>query len=121
MTPRIRASLVLLAAVLLAGAAGPAPQDPLTNEEIVRRVASGEGARTILEAIAARPPGYDLDPDLLDEMVRAGVPRTVIEAMKSRGRVHVGVEQHVDLRERAPADQRQRAVFTPGGELQRIA
>jgi hypothetical protein len=75
-------SILALALVVLLGSA--AEPTPLGNEEIVRMVAAGTPEKEILEAIAARPPAYDLDEDMLEELRTAGVSAAVIAAMKAR-------------------------------------
>lgn len=84
---------LLLAVMLLALAALPAPSAtpteptgataPLTNEDIVRMTSQGTPAATIIQTIEqARTVAFDLDPDIVVELRRAGVDDTVIEAMR---------------------------------------
>lgn len=75
---------VLLAALLLAeGPAAVAPA-PLTNEDIVRMVAAGTPVREVLQAIKDRPEAFDLSPDMIDELAAAGVPSSVLDAMRAK-------------------------------------
>jgi hypothetical protein len=57
---------------------------PLTNEEIVRMVASGAAEREILEAIRTRPEAFDLADDMVDELKLAGVSAVIVAAMARR-------------------------------------
>jgi hypothetical protein len=75
-----------VAAMLLAtalAAAAPEPR-PLTNEDVVRMVMRGVHEADVLEAIAARPPLFDLSPEVVEELRNAGVSGRVIEAMRRR-------------------------------------
>ena len=86
----------LLAGLAVAGAgallvtllaAEPPPAEPgpaLTNEDIVRLVASGTAEREIIETIQARPEAFDLADDMVDELKLAGVPAAVVAAMRAR-------------------------------------
>jgi len=65
-------------------AAPPAAAAPLTNEDIVRLVVHGTAESVIVREIATRPPDFDLDPGVVAELVRVGVSRTIIEAMRRR-------------------------------------
>jgi len=57
---------------------------PLTNQEIVRMVASGMATDRILARIAESRCSFDLDPEMIAELRVAGVPEAVVEAMKGR-------------------------------------
>lgn len=57
---------------------------PLTNEDVVRMVASGIPEREILEAIRSRPEAFDLADDMVDELKLAGVASSVLAAMGQR-------------------------------------
>jgi hypothetical protein len=57
---------------------------PLDNEQVVRMVADGTPEAAILEAIRTRPPAFDVADDMVDELKLAGVPASVIAAMKAR-------------------------------------
>jgi hypothetical protein len=73
----------LLAALVLAAAAA-ADVSPLTNEDVVRWVAAGKPEPEILKEIAARPAAYDVSDEMLSELRLAGVPESVIAAMRAR-------------------------------------
>lgn len=77
----------MIAALLLAAAwlaAAPADAAPMTNEEVVRMVAAGASSEAILEAVRTRPPAFDVAGDMIEELRLAGVPESVITAMKAR-------------------------------------
>jgi len=54
----------------------------LHNEDVVRMVAAGMAADRILARIAGSPCEFDLAPDIVDELKVAGVPDSIIEAMR---------------------------------------
>lgn len=82
----------LMAAAMVAGPLPPRAEDdagsasatPLTNEDVVRMVASGAPESAILEAIRTRPATFDLADDMVDELKLAGVSATIVEAMRRR-------------------------------------
>jgi len=74
--------LLLLAAV--APSAGADPEPPLTDEDVVRLYVSGTPTEEILRAIAEREPGYDLSPEMLEELRNVELPETLIQAMLGR-------------------------------------
>jgi hypothetical protein len=59
---------------------------PLTNEDVVRMVASGMTAEKILKSIAASPARFDVEPDIVEELRVAGVPEEIIRAMIAKAR-----------------------------------
>jgi hypothetical protein len=67
----------------LAMAAAP-PLPPLTNEDIVRMVAGGTPEQEILESIRERQEAFDLNDDMVEELKVAGVPASVVAAMRSK-------------------------------------
>jgi hypothetical protein len=73
--------LVLAGGDVPAGAEAPAA---LTNEDVVRMVTDGTPEREILAAIRNRPEAFDLTPDMIDELTAAGVPRSVLDAMRGK-------------------------------------
>jgi hypothetical protein len=73
--------IVLAGGDVPAGAEAPAP---LTNEDIVRMVSDGTPEREILAAIRNRPEAFDLTRDMIDELTAAGVPRSVLDAMRGK-------------------------------------
>jgi hypothetical protein len=89
----VRAVPALLAAVALVtllaradsgdGAAIP-PASPLTNEDIVRMVASGTPERDILEAIRTRSAAFDVADDMVSELKLAGVSGSIVAAMAQK-------------------------------------
>lgn len=88
---RIAGALVLAAALVSSvaraengGGAAGAPASPLTNEDIVRMVASGTPERDILEAIKTRPEAFDVADDMLSELKLAGVPAPIVAAMRQK-------------------------------------
>ncbi len=86
----VRGAPALVAAValvtLLARAAGGdgtaiPTASPLTNEDIVRMVASGTPERDILEAIRTRNEAFDVADDMVSELKLAGVSASIVAAM----------------------------------------
>jgi hypothetical protein len=84
--------------------AAPAPAAPLTNEDIVRMVASGEDERDILDAIRTHAEAFDLSGDMVEELRLAGIPATVLAAMRQR---------HAELSPPAPPTTRARQGRVP--------
>ncbi len=89
----VMAVSALVAAValvtLLARAEGPdgataPPALPLTNDDIVRMVASATPEHEILEAIRARPEAFDVADDMVAELKLAGVSASIIAAMAQK-------------------------------------
>lgn len=72
------------AATAMAREDSPGDGPPLTNEEIVRMVITRSPETTIIETIARRPAAFDLDPEVVEEMRRAGVSATILDAMRRR-------------------------------------
>ena len=63
----------------------PAPSDaPLTNEDIVRMVASGAAESATLATIRSRREAFDLSDEMVDELKLAGVSAAIVTAMKQR-------------------------------------
>jgi hypothetical protein len=63
----------------------PAKQDgPLTNAEVIKLVKAGFKEKTIVLIIAARIPNFDLSPDRMIQLKRAGVNENIIVAMLAR-------------------------------------
>jgi hypothetical protein len=56
----------------------------MTNDEVVRLVMTGTPEAAILQAIERRPAAFDLDPEVVAEMQRAGVSAAILEAMRRR-------------------------------------
>lgn len=62
-----------------------AKQDgPLTNAEVIKLVKAGFKEKTIVLIIAARIPNFDLSPDRMIQLKRAGVNENIIIAMLAR-------------------------------------
>jgi len=57
---------------------------PLTNAEVVKLVKAGFKERTVITIIASRLPNFDLSPDKMIAMKRAGVGENIIIAMLAR-------------------------------------
>jgi len=85
---RLLRLVVMLLGVL--GAARPGlPDDavapgPLTNEDIVRLVMTHTSERAIRERIERSPVDFDLEPEIVVELRRAGVPDRIIDLMRRR-------------------------------------
>ena len=67
--------------VLAATAAEP---EVLDNEAVVRRLEAGERPESVIDAIRRSRCDFDLSPDAIEELIRAGVPQAVISAMRER-------------------------------------
>ena len=74
---------MILAALLLAAALAAADA-PMTDDEVVRRLAAGEPVEAILADVQRRPPAFDVSEDMLAELRAAGVPETLLQAMVAR-------------------------------------
>lgn len=62
-----------------------AKQDgPLTNAEVIKLVKAGFKEKTVILIIAARIPNFDLSPDRMIQLKRAGVNENIIVAMLAR-------------------------------------
>jgi len=77
---------IAIVAMLLATAPAAAQPEarPLTNEDVVRMIMHGVHEADVLEAIATRPPLFDLSPEVVEELGKAGISGRVIEAMRRR-------------------------------------
>ena len=84
-----RAMLVMVCGVFVVSAAygqvlkGSAPA--LTNQDVVRMVKAGVPESAVIASIDTRPAKFDVSPDALIELKRAGVSQNVIQAMLTRG------------------------------------
>ena len=78
--------LVFVAAAATARAQAPSPtaSTTLTNAAVVKLVRAGFKEKTVIAIINARPVSFDLTPDRLIELKKAGVPERVILAMIAR-------------------------------------
>jgi hypothetical protein len=84
---KLRLLGVVLSGLLLpvgVWAQGRGAEAPLTNASVVKLVRAGFKEKTVIAIIGARPAGFDLSPDRLVELKKAGVPERVILAMISR-------------------------------------
>jgi hypothetical protein len=61
-----------------------AQEKPLTNEDIVRMVASGTPEEQVREAIRSHSEAFELSGDMIEELKLAGVPETILAAMAKR-------------------------------------
>src|SRR6058998_1172832 len=86
----LRIALVLLILAPRAPSAGD-EEEGLTNEDVVRMVANGTTEEEILHAIGSSRARFDLEPDILLELRRAGVPERVLRAMRERQAVSSAV------------------------------
>ncbi len=75
---RILAILALCTVPILAA------DRPLTDEDIVRRVISGESHERIITLIRDSTVDFDLSDEMVGEMKLAGVPDRIVEAMRDR-------------------------------------
>ena len=77
------ASVVCCTAVFEARA--QQPEAPLTNSAVVKLVRAGFKDKTVITIIHNRPNRFNLDPDRLIELKRAGVSENIILAMLAQG------------------------------------
>lgn len=68
-------------------------EEPLTNAGVVKLVRAKFAEKTIIAVIRSRPARFDLSPDRLVELKRAGVPERVILAMLARDEAGVLARQ----------------------------
>ena len=83
MTASRRMTAALIISLTLAFSAAP-QEAPLTNEDIVRMVASGAPDAEVREAIRTRKEAFDLSDDMVDELKLAGVSAAILAAMATR-------------------------------------
>jgi hypothetical protein len=67
-----------------ASAQSKSSDGPLTNAEVVKLVKAGFKDKTIILIISSRVPNFDLSPDRMIQLKRAGVSENVIIAMLAR-------------------------------------
>ncbi|HKQ51315.1 MAG TPA: hypothetical protein VJT74_03035, partial [Pyrinomonadaceae bacterium] len=84
----MKTSLIKLALVLAlcsflspAARAQQGSEAPLTNAAVIKLVRAGFKEKTVIAIIRSRPARFDLSPDRLIELKRAGVTENVILAM----------------------------------------
>src|SRR3954462_2127552 len=75
--------LALLAAVAIIPATAQQRDQPLTNQSVIKLVKAGFREKTVIAIIRSRSSKFDLSPDRLIEMKRAGVGEQIILAMLS--------------------------------------
>lgn len=78
----IAAFLCFLASVCALSQSGG--EKPLTNSSVVKLVKAGFKERTIITIIASRPIRFDLSPEQMIDLKRAGVTEKIILAMLAR-------------------------------------
>lgn len=76
----------MVALTLVAVGGDARAEEPLSEEEVVRLWVAKTPTPELLKLIRSRPAGFALDPEMLDELRTAGLPRELIEAMVSRQR-----------------------------------
>ena len=81
----------LLGAVFLAMAIAPGidasqNEDVLREQDVVRMLLSGDPVGQVIERIRTSPVDFDLSEEMVAELLIAGVPEAVVDAMKARQR-----------------------------------
>lgn len=76
--------LLIGGAVCVSGQQQAKQDGPLTNAEVIKLVKAGFKEKTIVLIIAARIPNFDLSPDRMIQLKRAGVSENIIVAMLAR-------------------------------------
>lgn len=76
--------LLIGCAVGVSGQQAAKQDGPLTNAEVIKLVKAGFKEKTIVLIIAARIPNFDLSPDRMIQLKRAGVNENIIVAMLAR-------------------------------------
>jgi len=74
----------ILALLLLMTLPSLAADRTLTDEDIVRRVVTGESIRSITDLIRSSATDFDLSDEMVEEMKLAGVPDAIIRVMRER-------------------------------------
>lgn len=85
-----RLRILALACLLVSGAMVPAlrgqqAQKPLTNADVVKMVQAGVPESAIISSIQSSPVKFDLSPDALLALHRAGVSQKILEAVVAQG------------------------------------
>ena len=78
--PRIASTALAATLLAVAGLAG----GPMTEEDVVRMYVAGRSVDEIVREIERREPGYELSPEMVDELRNVKLPERVIEAMLRR-------------------------------------
>ncbi|HEX5874676.1 MAG TPA: hypothetical protein VFY60_08500 [Pyrinomonadaceae bacterium] len=76
--------LLIGCAIGVSGQQQAKQEGPLTNAEVIKLVKAGFKEKTIVLIIAARIPNFDLSPDRMIQLKRAGVNENIIVAMLAR-------------------------------------
>jgi hypothetical protein len=76
--------LLIGCAICVSGQQQAKQDGPLTNAEVIKLVKAGFKEKTIVLIIAARIPNFDLSPDRMIQLKRAGVNENIIVAMLAR-------------------------------------
>jgi hypothetical protein len=91
-----------LAAALLAVAGGLA-SGPMTEEDVVRLYVAGRSVDEIVREIERREPGFELSPEMIDELHNVELPEVLIETMRRRQAAAERAEARTEQPEVAPA------------------
>lgn len=75
---------LLLGGAIAVSAQARQNEGPLTNAEVIKLVKAGFKEKTVVLIIAARAPNFDLSPDKMILLKRAGVSENIIVAMLAR-------------------------------------
>lgn len=75
---------LLIGGAIAVSAQSKQNEGPLTNAEIVKLVKAGFKEKTVVLIIAARVPNFELTPDKMIQLKRAGVSENIIVAMLAR-------------------------------------
>lgn len=81
---RLAGLALLLVVATGAGGRSEAPAVPLTDEDVVRMVASGRSADEIVRLVESSAVRFDLSDEMIAELRLAGVPERVVAAMRAR-------------------------------------
>lgn len=76
--------LLIGCAIGVSGQQAAKQDGPLTNAEVIKLVKAGFKEKTIVLIIASRIPNFDLSPDRMIQLKRAGVNENIIVAMLAR-------------------------------------
>ncbi len=77
-------ALVLLILAVGPGAVAPQNEEALRDEDVVRMLLSGASPAQVIERIRTSDVDFDLSEEMIVELSTAGVPASVIDAMKER-------------------------------------
>lgn len=74
----------LLLALVFSVPLGAAARDPMTNDDVIRLVQGGLSDATVIQAIEAAEPKFDVSPDGLVRLKQGGVSEAVIQRILAR-------------------------------------